>query len=259
MKYLRFERNKEVKHGILEKNDLILELEGGYDSDPSPRRHHLREVKLLAPCQPSKIVAVGLNYRDHAAELKMAVSSQPIIFLKPGTSVIGPEENIIYPAMCQQLDYEGELALVIKKKCRDIKPENTADYILGYTCFNDVTARDLQRQDGQWTRAKSFDTFSPVGPWIVNGLNPENLKIELRLNGQIKQSSSTANLVFKVADLVSFISQVMTLLPGDIITTGTPPGVSAMNTGDIVEVEIEGIGVLRNKVSKVNGGSNAKE
>lgn len=250
MRYVRFKKNNEIKYGILEKDEVIAELETDFLSALTANTHRLSEVELLAPCQPTKIVAVGLNYSDHAKELNMAVPPEPILFLKPSTSIIGPGEEIRYPTMCQQLDYEGELALVIKKECRFIKPEQAQDSILGYTCFNDVTARDLQRKDGQWTRAKSFDTFSPLGPWIVDDLNPGNLRIELRLNGETKQSSTTRNLIFAIPILVSFASHVMTLLPGDVITTGTPPGVGPMQLNDRVEVFIEGIGILRNVVAK---------
>ena len=209
MKYVRFLHNNEMKYGALEKNDLVVEFEKGYGSDSTPHRHKFKELKLLSPCQPSKIVAVGLNYSDHAKELNMALPSEPVLFIKPGTSVVGPGDNIIYPQSSKQLDYEAEIAAVIRKTCRRVSVENAPDYILGYTCFNDITARDLQNKDGQWTRAKSFDTFSPIGPWIVSGLDTANLKIELKLNGQVKQDSSTANLIFKIPMLVSFISQVM--------------------------------------------------
>jgi 2-keto-4-pentenoate hydratase/2-oxohepta-3-ene-1,7-dioic acid hydratase in catechol pathway len=246
MKYVRFLHNNETKYGMLEKNDLVVEFEKGYGSDPTPHRHKFKEVKLLAPCLPSKIVAVGLNYSDHAKELNMAVPSEPVLFIKPGTSVVGPGDNIVYPASSKQLDYEAEIAAVIRKTCRRVSVENALEYILGYTCFNDITARDLQNKDGQWTRAKSFDTFSPIGPWIVSGLDTANLKIELKLNGQLKQDSSTANLIFKIPMLISFISHIMTLLPGDVVTTGTPPGVGPMNAGDTVEVTVEGIGTLKN-------------
>lgn len=249
MRYLRFQKDGEPKYGILQDDNAIVELRGDFLSEETKNAHRLSEVKLLAPCQPTKIVAVGLNYSDHAKELNLAVSPEPILFLKPSTSIIGPEEKICYPAVCQQLDYEGELALVIKKQCRFIKPEQAQEYILGYTCFNDVTARDLQKKDGQWTRAKSFDTFGPIGPWIVNGIEPDNLHLELKLNGEIKQASTTKNLIFAVPTLVSFISQVMTLLPGDVITTGTPPGVGPMKVNDMVEVSIEHIGILKNTVA----------
>ncbi|HAW60212.1 MAG TPA: hypothetical protein DCW86_01915 [Actinobacteria bacterium] len=209
----------------------------------------LNEVKLLPPVSPSKIIAVGLNYIDHAHELKMPVPDEPILFMKPSTSLLGPDGEIVYPKMAGQVDYEAELGVVIKDKIKDISVEDAQRHILGYTCANDVTARDLQRKDVQWTRAKSFDTFSPIGPWIETEIDPADLHIELLLNGEVKQSSSTSNMIFSVQELVSFVSKVMTLLPGDVIMTGTPPGIGSMQVGDIVEVCIEGIGVLRNPVA----------
>ena len=198
--------------------------------------------------KPSKIVAVGLNYIDHAKEFNMAIPSEPIIFLKPSSSVIFNNEKIKYPKMSKQVDYEAELAIVIGKKCKNVSEKNSKKYILGYACLNDVTARDLQKKDGQWTRAKSFDTFSPIGPHIVSGINPNNLKIELFLNGELKQSSNTKNLIFIVEKLVSFISKIMTLEKYDVIATGTPIGVGPVKTGDKVEVKIEKIGTLTNYV-----------
>lgn len=198
--------------------------------------------------KPSKIVAVGLNYYDHAKELGMTVPQQPVIFLKPASTVIASGQAIIYPQSSHQVDYEGELAVVIKNRTKNITPEQAPDHILGYTCANDVTARDLQKIDGQWTRAKSFDTFCPLGPRLADDLDPKNLKIETRVNGQVKQSSNTSNMIFDVYYLISFISQVMPLLPGDVVITGTPPGVGPLQVGDVVEVEIEGIGILENKI-----------
>jgi 2-keto-4-pentenoate hydratase/2-oxohepta-3-ene-1,7-dioic acid hydratase in catechol pathway len=194
-------------------------------------------------------VAVGLNYRDHAAELNMDIPDEPIIFIKPPSTVIGPEEEIIYPLQTKNLHYEAELAIVIGKKAENVSQENANDYVLGYTVLNDITARDLQEKDGQWTRSKSFNTFCPIGPWIETDINPHNRNISLRVNGELKQDSNTENLIFLVEKIVSFISQIMTLNPGDVIATGTPPGVGSLQVGDVVEVEIEGIGVLRNRVS----------
>ena len=198
--------------------------------------------------KPSKIICVGLNYRDHAAELKMPLPKTPVIFLKPPTSVIGDGDDIIYPPGVRELHYEAELAVLIGKKGKDIKKEDASKYIKGYTCANDVTARDQQRADGQWTRAKSYDTFCPLGPRIVKDIDPDNLSIKLYLNGGVKQDSNTSNLIFKADEIVSFISGIMTLLPGDVILTGTPVGVGEMKRGDVVKVEIEGIGRLKNKV-----------
>jgi 2-keto-4-pentenoate hydratase/2-oxohepta-3-ene-1,7-dioic acid hydratase in catechol pathway len=203
--------------------------------------------------KPSKIIAVGLNYRDHAAEMKEKLPETPVLFLKPPSAVIFNHEVIVYPAQTQELHYEAELAVVIKDKIKNISEAEAPKHILGFTCANDVTARDLQRRDGQWTRAKSFDTFCPLGPEIVGGLAPDNLAIDLYLNGEKKQSSNTSNLIFKVNYLISFISRVMTLLPEDVILTGTPAGIGPMQAGDEVRVEIAGIGSL---VNKVVGGRN---
>jgi 2-keto-4-pentenoate hydratase/2-oxohepta-3-ene-1,7-dioic acid hydratase in catechol pathway len=206
------------------------------------------KVTLLSPCQPGKIVALGLNYSDHAREMKLPIPREPLLFLKAPSAVIGTHDLIVYPDISCRVEYEGELAIVIKKKAKHIMPRRAHDYILGYTCFNDVTARDLQKIDGQWARSKSFDTFAPIGPWIVDDIDPHNLKIQTRLNGKITQTSSSAELIFKIDTIVSFISQVMTLLPGDVIATGTPPGVGPMKPGDQVEVRIEKIGSLINTV-----------
>ncbi len=209
----------------------------------------LPEVTLLAPCEPSKIVAIGLNYRDHALEFGNPIPAEPLIFIKPSTAVIGPDEDIVYPEMSRRVDYEAELAIVIGKTARHVKEEDFRDYVLGYTCINDVTARDLQKKDGQFTRSKGFDTFAPLGPWIETEIpDPGNLRVESYLNGQRRQSSTTSNLVFPVPALISFISQIMTLLPGDVIATGTPSGIGPMQPGDVVEVRVEGIGTLKNGV-----------
>ncbi len=208
----------------------------------------LAELEILAPCLPGKVVCVGLNYRDHARELGLPLPEEPVLFLKPSTAVIGPGEPIVYPEMSRQVDYEAELAVVIKKKARCVREEEVFDYILGYTCANDVTARDLQRKDGQWTRAKSFDTFLPLGPYIVTGLDPGDREVSLYLNGERKQHSSTARLIFPVPRLVAFISRVMTLLPKDVILTGTPAGVGPVQPGDVVEVAVSGVGRLVNRV-----------
>lgn len=197
---------------------------------------------------PSKIILVGLNYRAHARELAMAIPDEPVIFLKPSTALVAGGGNIVYPRQVKRLDYEAELALVIKKAARNVPLKKARDFIGGYTCLNDITARNLQKKDGQWTRAKSFDTFCPLGPKLAAGLDPSDLRVTCRLNGKIKQDSRTSDMIFTVEYLVSFISRIMTLLPGDIISTGTPPGVGPMHPGDTVEVEIEGIGKLTNHV-----------
>jgi len=207
-------------------------------------------ARLLAPALPTKIVAVGLNYRDHAQEMSLVPPKEPIIFLKPATSIVGPGDSIVYPARSSRVDFEAELGVVISKKCRNVPADRARDVIFGYTCINDVTARDLQTIDGQWTRAKSFDTFAPLGPWIVTDIeDPHGLAITSRLNGQVRQESSTANLIFSVFDLIEFISSVMTLEQWDVIATGTPAGIGPMNRGDEIQVAIEGIGTLTNTVT----------
>ncbi len=260
MKLVRFLHGHRVRFGILER-DVIRSIFGtpfevclsksGCEQDPkfTGEEYSIEGVKILAPVEPSKVVAVGLNYVDHAKELNMPLPDEPILFLKPSTSVIGPDENIIYPRMSKRMDYEAELAVVIRDKVKNLSPEEAPEHILGFCCSNDVTARDLQSKDVQWTRAKSFDTFTPIGPWIETEIDPSDLRIELLLNGKVRQSSSTSRMIFDVNHLVSFISQVMTLLPGDMIMTGTPPGVGSMQVGDVVEVRIEGIGVLRNPIA----------
>ncbi|MCF7875116.1 MAG: fumarylacetoacetate hydrolase family protein [Candidatus Omnitrophica bacterium] len=197
---------------------------------------------------PEKIILVGLNYKDHAKEMKMKIPAEPIIFLKPTSALIKNGDKIIYPEGIKRLDYEAELAVVIKKQAKNIPVEAAKDYILGYTCLNDITARDLQKKDGQWTRAKSFDSFCPVGPHIETDLDPHAINIQSYLNGELKQDSNTSNFIFSVDFLISFISKIMTLKPADIISTGTPAGIGPMQKGDQVEVVIEGIGTLKNRV-----------
>ncbi len=222
----------------------------GLDFKSMHRGEELDAGVFLAPVRPTKIVAVGLNYRDHAREFDLDIPAEPIIFLKPPSSVIGPGEDIVYPRGVKRLDFEAELAIVISRRCKAIPREKAKEYILGYTCFNDVTARDLQSKDGQWTRSKSFDTFAPLGPWVETDLeDPGNLSIVSKLNGKVMQSSSTSNMIFDVYYLVSFISNIMTLEPFDVIATGTPPGVGSMDIGDTISIELQGIGELRNRVS----------
>jgi len=208
----------------------------------------LEEVRLLAPVQPGKIVCVGRNYAAHAKEHNAEVPEVPLIFLKPPSAVIGPEETILLPPQSQQVEHEAELAVVIGKRGRWIAPEEAHEYILGYTIANDVTARDLQRRDGQWTRGKGFDTFCPLGPWIDTDFDPADALITCKVNGDLRQMGSTRDMVFSVRQLIAFISSVMTLEPGDVILTGTPAGVAPLREGDIVEVSIEGLGTLRNPV-----------
>jgi 2-keto-4-pentenoate hydratase/2-oxohepta-3-ene-1,7-dioic acid hydratase in catechol pathway len=251
MKIVRFTADSRVKYGIL--NDESIQAIVGSPFrriKSSDHRYRLSEVKLLSPCVPSKIVALGLNYRSHAEETRNPIPKNPLIFIKPPTAVIGPEDNIVYPPSSTRVDYECELGVVIKRPAKRVSEEDALNYVLGYTCFNDVTARDHQRDDVQWTRGKSFDTFAPVGPCIETELDPGNVTIETYLNGELKQRGNTRDLIFSVPVLISFISQVMTLLPGDIIATGTPSGISPMHPGDTVEIKIEMIGTLRNYVIK---------
>lgn len=209
----------------------------------------LDEVKLLAPVVPSKIVCVGRNYREHAAELGNKMPDEPLLFLKAPSAIIGSEDAIHLPPASQQVEHEGELGVVIGRRTRNLSDDdNPLDYVFGYTCVNDVTARDLQRKDVQFTRGKSFDTFCPVGPWIETRLDPANVTVITRVNSEIKQQGNTADMAFPVAFLIKYISEIMTLYPGDLIATGTPAGVSKMKHGDVVEVEVAGIGVLRNQV-----------
>lgn len=250
MKYVRFLYEEKVQFGNLDEG-IIRVLDRDFleaESKPTGTTLSLKDVQLLAPVQPSKVVCVGLNYAKHIAEFGGSKPEDPIIFIKPSTSVIGPEAEIVVPEMSQQVDHEAELVVVIGKSAKDISEEQAFDYIFGYTCGNDVTARDLQRIDGQWTRGKSFDTFCPLGPWIVTDLDPSHLDICAILNGKVKQSSNTYYFLNPIAKLVSFISQVMTLLPGDVIMTGTPEGVSPMKPGDEIVVQIEGVGELRNRI-----------
>ena len=256
MKILRFVINRAIKYGVLE-GGRVKVMQGtpySYFGKPggslrlAESTYKLEEVRLLAPCLPSKIVALGLNYRSHAEETKLQIPSVPLIFLKPSTAVIGPEDKIVYPKVSKRVDYEGELAIVIGRKAKAVDEARAREYILGYTCLNDVSARYEQRDDGQWTRAKSYDTIAPIGPYIETDTSPNDLKLETYLNGELRQSTRTSDLIFPVDMLVSFISSVMTLLPGDVIATGTPSGIGRMKPGDVVEVKIEGIGTLRNYV-----------
>ena len=220
-----FHQEKE-QFGVLEGDHLTVaegDMFGAFNV--TRQGYHLKEVNLLPPSQPSKIVAVGLNYKDHAEEVKSALPDEPLLFLKPGSAVIGHQDNIIYPPMSQRVDYEGELGIVIGKITKGVSAEEADKYILGYTCFNDVTARDLQQKDKQWTRAKGFDTFAPMGPWIETEIDPLCLTLEPFLNGERKQSSNTSNLIFAPRHLVSFVSQVISLYPWNVITTGTSSGI----------------------------------
>ncbi|MDP3969628.1 MAG: fumarylacetoacetate hydrolase family protein [Nocardioides sp.] len=209
----------------------------------------IADARLLAPVIPrSKVVGIGRNYRDHAAEMGQDVPDEPLMFLKPNTSVSGPADPIYHPRQSERVDYEGELAVVIGRICRDVPVEKALEVVFGYTVANDVTARDLQQRDGQFTRAKGFDSFCPLGPWIETELDPADLRVQTHLNGDVVQDGTTADLIFDVPTLIAHVSSVMTLLPGDVILTGTPAGVGPLQVGDEVEVSVAGIGSLTNKV-----------
>lgn len=249
MKYVRFMNTKnEIGYGILEGEKIQLQDRNFLDPlcKSTETWLSLDEVTLLAPVQPSKVICVGLNYALHIKEMKHSVPVDPVIFMKPSSSVIGTDAEISYPKISQRVDYEAELAVVIGTTIKDASEVEAYKGIFGYTCANDVTARDLQTRDGQWTRGKSFDTFCPIGPWIVTDIDESQLDVQLLLNGVVKQSSNTRNFITSVPKLVSFISQVMTLVPGDVVLTGTPEGVGPMQPGDEVIVQIQDIGQLRN-------------
>ncbi|HWA68087.1 MAG TPA: fumarylacetoacetate hydrolase family protein [Mycobacteriales bacterium] len=249
MQIARFSHDGAVSFGVIEGDTVAqisahpfgaIEFTGG--------RAPLSAVKLLAPVLPSKVVAIGKNYASHAAEMGGEVPEQPLIFLKPSTSVIAGGDEIASPPSSERVDYEGELAVVVGRLCRDVPVERAMDVVLGYTCANDVTARDHQKTDGQWSRAKGYDTFCPLGPWIETDLDPADLRITTRLNGEVKQDARTSMIVHKIPQLIAYITACMTLLPGDVILTGTPDGIGPMQIGDSVEVEIESIGALTNRV-----------
>lgn len=247
MKYIRFRAENKEKYGIL-KDNIVTEVHPSYFEPYTigSNTYPLHTVKLLPPTLPSKAICVGLNYADHAKEMSLALPSSPVLFMKPSSATIGEGDSIIHPIQSSRIDYEGELAIVIKKKAYQVPLHEVVDYILGYTCANDVTARDLQEPGGQWTLAKGFDTFLPLGPIITDEVDPDNVAINTYLNDLLVQKSNTAHFIFSTHYLVSYISHVMTLYPGDVILTGTPGGIGKMEAGDIVKVEIEGIGVLTN-------------
>lgn len=249
MKYVRFSYHNTISYGILEENTIKV-LEGSPFGEYTITETAIprEKVQLLTPCDFSKAVCIGLNYIDHALEFQLPIPTEPVVFIKPSTSALAHLGTVQYPKQCNRLDYEAELAIVIGKKAKDVEVADVGPYILGYTCANDITARDLQPKQGQWTVAKSFDTFCPFGPFISDEVDPSNLSIESRVNGKTLQKSSTSNLIFGVPFLVSYLSKIMTLLPGDIILTGTPGGISGMHHGDTVEIIIEGLGVLKNTI-----------
>jgi 2-keto-4-pentenoate hydratase/2-oxohepta-3-ene-1,7-dioic acid hydratase in catechol pathway len=263
MKYCGFEVNGQFSYGLVESVGGVEEITrllvrppeqvgGDMEDLPSKRMDHitLAEATLLAPVRPSKIVCVGRNYREHAAELGNEVPGEPLLFFKPPSSLLAPGLEIRRPKLSQRVDFEGELAVVIGKKCYKLgADEDVRPHILGYTCLNDVTARDLQKKDGQWTRAKGFDTFCPVGPLVTDEINPwAGVGVETRVNGEIRQQGNTSDFIFSLDVMIRYITQAMTLVPGDVIATGTPSGVGPVVAGDLIEVSVEGVGTLRNPV-----------
>ena len=253
MRIARFTTGEDPVYGLVDgAGEKIAEVTG----DPLYQRieltgatHLVDDVRLLAPVIPrSKVIGIGRNYADHAAEMGGVVPHEPLMFLVPNTAVVGPDDPVVLPQQSTEVHYEGELAVVIGRMCKDLEPEDALGVVFGYTCANDVTARDLQRSDGQWARAKGFDTFCPLGPWVETDLDPGALRVVTRLDGEVVQDGTTTDMVHGVAALVSHASKAFTLLPGDVILTGTPAGVGPMEAGQRVEVEIEGIGVLANPV-----------
>jgi 2-keto-4-pentenoate hydratase/2-oxohepta-3-ene-1,7-dioic acid hydratase in catechol pathway len=251
MRLVRFRFGDRIATGAIDAgSDDIRILRGTFFEDPVPTGEQvpLADVRLLAPVLPSKLVCVGRNYAAHAAEWGLDVPEEPLLFLKPSTAVIGPGDPIELLPISKRVDYEGELAVVIGRLARRVRAEDAFRFILGYTCANDVTLRDLQKPDDQWARAKGFDGSCPLGPWVETELDPIDIRVETRLNGEIRQAAQTSDMVFGVAELIEYISEFMTLLPGDVLLTGTPEGVGRLGDGDIVEVEVEGIGTLSNPV-----------
>ena len=249
MKLVRCELGGKVFSGVLEGaevREIGLNNEG--DISYNKRLFKQEDLSFKAPCQPTKIVAVGLNYREHAKESKMEVPKTPLLFLKPSSAVIGPGEDIILPQNSSRVDYEAEFAVVIKKTAKNVKAADYDKYVLGYTCFNDVSARDFQFSDGQWSRAKGYDTFAPIGPWIETELDSLDVQVEAILDGKVVQSGNTSDLIFTVPQLIEYISSIMTLFPGDVIATGTPVGVGQIRDGQVIEIRIAGIGTLKNGI-----------
>jgi 2-keto-4-pentenoate hydratase/2-oxohepta-3-ene-1,7-dioic acid hydratase in catechol pathway len=252
MKFVRYQAENQVRYGIWE-GDYVQEISGSIfgNFQVTGSKHKLSDVRLLAPVEPTKILCVGLNYRDHIEELKEKIPPVPSHFMKPLTTVIGPEDPILYPRVATRVDYEGELAVVIKDRIKDVPESEALKHVLGYTCLNDMTERDLTKVQGQLTRAKGFDTFGPLGPCVATGLDPFKLTVKTYLNGKLVQEGHTADMVFSVPYLVAYLSQCMTLFPGDLISTGTPKGIGSMKPGDVVEVSIDGIGTLRNTLKSL--------
>jgi len=251
MRLLRFRHGDRIAHGAVASGEGVVRvLAGTFFEAPVPSGEEvpLDDVRLLAPVLPSKVVCVGKNYAAHAAEFDMPVPEEPLLFLKPSTAVAGPGDPIRLLPISKRTDYEGELAVVIGRLARAVRAEDAYKVILGYTCGNDVTMRDLQGTDDQWTRAKGFDGSCPLGPWIETDVDPNDVIVETRLNGETRQRASTAEMVFGVATLIEYVTTFMTLLPGDVLMTGTPEGVGRIVAGDVVEVEVDGVGILRSEV-----------
>lgn len=251
MNLVRFKSGTEnPKAGLLEA-EIVYELEGNVFGpyNKTGKEFAAGDVEILAPCLPGKIIGVGLNYRDHAEEMNFPLPQEPLIFMKAPSTIIGPGQAIVCPKVSKQVDYEAEIAVVMGRRAKNVSSEKALEYVLGYTCLNDVTARDLQAVDNQWVRAKSFDTFCPLGPAIVTDIDPSDLAVEAWLSGERKQCSRTSNLVFDIPALVEYISSIMTLEPGDVIATGTPSGVGPMKPGDSIEIKIEGLGSIVNPVA----------
>mgnify|MGYP001158305505 CR=1 FL=1 len=252
MKIVRFQdRADEINYGLHQEDDTVALLHGNpyANIEVGPIVGNIQDIDLCSPVTPSKIIAVGLNYKLHAEEVGMALPEFPMFFYKPPTSVIGPKETIILPETSDHVEHECELAVVMGERCSKVSVDTALKYIFGYTCGNDISARDWQKRETQWVRGKGFDTFLPLGPCIQTNLDPTQVQLSTRVNGEVKQSSSTSDLIFPVDQLISELSAIMTLLPGDIIVTGTPSGVGPIHHGDLVEVEVEGIGTLQNPVA----------
>lgn len=255
MRLIRYQiKNEPAQFGWIDSNNLVGSLVGSPfgEYQRSEALVPLASVQLLAPVLPGKIIGVGRNYAEHIKERDLETPTTPLLFLKPPTSVIGPDQTIYMPPQSLQVDHEAELAVVIGKRGRWVQPSEVTGYIYGYTAVNDVTARDLQRKDGQWTRSKGFDTFCPIGPWIDTEFNPADAMITCHVNGELRQMASTHDMIFHIDQLIAFITSVMTLEVGDVIMTGTPAGISPLHPGDVVEVTIDGIGKLRNIVAQEN-------
>lgn len=250
MKIVRIKSGDDITYGVADAEGVLVYKGSPFVAwEPTEVVVPWPSVNLLAPVFPTKVMCVGRNYEDHASELGNEVPEEPLIFMKPATSVVGPNSNVIYPPLTSNLHHEAELAVVISKPARNIKAEDASQYIFGYTAANDVTARDLQRKDGQWTRGKGFDTFCPLGPAIETELDPlERLAVICKVNGEVRQAGFTSDMIFGVGEIIEYITAFTTLLPGDVVLTGTPSGVGPVEPGDIMEVEIDGIGVLTNRV-----------